>query len=359
MAIGSLEFPDHLRAASIDGVAYGDVWSEAVNKTIPTISLVAQRGDELAKAFEEFNAWSGMTDPDSVELTFVFRNSGGYVLGISPEYSRLVRRCLGFDRAHRATVFAPHWFKPIPTVHPLLHRLRKQCAQPIAPFVFDGSTYVGPRGALTPSSPPDVFPIPGLQALLKFEVTFVDEDDVTPNSIGWVALKAGSRQSPQMQSKRPKPEPGDIAEQRAKTLAHHFPVTLERIGRSLHTPPMTLRLAASGVRLWQIEQALCNLILSTEMTQGVHFTGLSARKAEICIIQAISARYELADGSDIPKFAIEEVGRQIVSDGNFLLQYLGKKKSADLAELQSTLQAVSALDAPTVINPPAQWSISS
>jgi hypothetical protein len=31
----------------------------------------------LAKAFEALNAWSRMTDPDSVEITFVFRNSGG------------------------------------------------------------------------------------------------------------------------------------------------------------------------------------------------------------------------------------------------------------------------------------------
>jgi hypothetical protein len=92
MAIANLEFPGHLRGASVDGVAYGGVWSEAVKQTIPTISLVAQNGTELAKAFEAFNAWSEMTDPDAVELTFVFRNSGGYVLAISPEYSRLGRR---------------------------------------------------------------------------------------------------------------------------------------------------------------------------------------------------------------------------------------------------------------------------
>lgn len=359
MAVGSLKFPDHLRAASIDAVAYGEVWSEAVNKTVPTIALVAQRGDELGKAFEEFNAWSRMTDPDSVELTFVFRNAGGYVLGISPEYSRLVRRCLGFDRAHRPMVFAPYFFKPINTVHPLLQRLRECCTQPIAPFVFDGSTYVGPRGALMPSSPPDLLPIPGLQALLKFEVTFVEEDDVTPNSIGWCALQAGSQQTPQKQSKRPKPEPGAIAEQRVKTLTHHFPVTLERIRRSLYISPMARRLTGTGVRPWQIEQALCNLILSTEMTQSVHFRGLSARKVETNIIQAISSRYELADGGDIPKFAFEEVGTQIVADGNSLLQYLDKKKSVDLSGLQSTLQAESVLDAPTAINPPAQWSTSS
>ena len=143
MALATFEFPGHLSAASVDGVAYGSVWSEAIRQTIPTISLVAQNGNELTKAFEAFNAWSRMTDPDSVEITFVFRrNSGGYVLAISPEYSRLERRCLGFDRTHQAVAFAPTWFKPIDSVHPLLPQFRRHCSGPIAPFLFTGATYL-------------------------------------------------------------------------------------------------------------------------------------------------------------------------------------------------------------------------
>jgi hypothetical protein len=76
MAIATFEFPGHLSDASVDGVAYGDVWSEVVKQNIPTISLVAQNGDELGKAFEAFNAWSRMTDPDSVEITFCLPEPG-------------------------------------------------------------------------------------------------------------------------------------------------------------------------------------------------------------------------------------------------------------------------------------------
>ena len=358
MALASFEFQDHLRAASVDGVAYGSVWSETVNQTVPTISLVAQRGDELAKAFEEFNAWSQMTDPDSVEITFVFRKSGGYVLAISPEYSRIERRLLGFDRTHRAMIVAATWFKPIDSVHPLLRNFRKLCSAPIAPFLFDGVTYVGPRSVLTPSSPPDVSPIRGLQPLLKFEVTFINEDDVTPNSTGWLALKAVSRQLSKSPAGPPKPEPCDIAKQRVKTLAHHFPVTLERIRRSSSVPPLMLRLAASDVRPWQIEQALCNLVLSAEMSRGAHYIGLSARKAERGIIREIRSRFELADCGDIPTFAIEDVRTQVAADGNVLLRCLGKKRCRDLAGIQEALQSVSALEAATAVDTPAEWSAS-
>ena len=355
IALGSFEFTHHLNAAVVDGVAYGSVWSEAVNRTVPTISLVAQRGDELVKAFEEFNAWSQITDPDSVEITFVFRNSGGYVLAISPENSRLNRRCLGFDRTSRVITGEAIWFKPIDSVNPLLRRFRRDCSTPIAPFVFDGVTYVGPRGVLTAVSPPDVGAIRGLQPLLKFEVTLIDEDDVTPNSTGSFALGLGSRQVPQSPTRPPKPEPDAVAKQRVKTLAHHFPVTLERIRRGLSVPRLMLQLAAHGVRPWQIEQALCNLVLSAEMGRGAHYIGLSARKVERGVLQAVESRHELADGSDIPTFAVEDVGTQIVADGNCLFRYLGKKSCTDLAGVQAGLQSVSALEAATAVDSPAAW----
>ena len=335
MALASLEFPRHLSAAAVDGVAYSSVWSEALNRTVPTISLIAKHEDELVKAFKEFNAWSQMTDPDSVEVTFVFRKSGGYVLAISPENSRLKRRCLGFDRTSRVMTGAATWFKPIDSVHLLLRRFRSDCSTPIAPFVFDGVTYVGPQDVLTAASPPDVRTIRSLQPLLKFEVTFIDEDDVTPNSMGWHALKVGSRQESQSPTGPPKPDPGEVAKQRVKTLAHHFPVTLERIRRGLSVPRLMLRLAENGVRPWQIEQAFCNLVLSAEMGRGAHYIGLSARKAERGILQAIRSRHELADGSAIPTFAVEDVGTQVVADGNCLLRYLGKKSCRDLAGIQA------------------------
>ena len=358
MALGSIEFPNLLTAASIDAVAYGSVRSEAVNQTVPVIALVAQHGDELAKAIEEFNAWSQMTDPDSVEITFVFRKDGGYVLAISPEGSRLQRRCLGFDRTHRGMNVAPIWIKPIKSIDPLLKQFRQYSSGPVAPFLFTGATYVGPQSVLTSSLQPELCPVRGLQPLLKFEVTFIDEEEVTPNSIAWLVLKAKSPQKPKSSKQPPKPEPDDIAKQRVKTLAHHFPVTLERIRRSLFVPILMLELTQKGVRPWQIEQALCNLVLSSEMGCGAHFCGLSASKAKSGIIQAISSRFELADGGDISTFDIEDVSVQVVADGNFLLRHFGKKRCSDLPGIQAALRSISAYEATTAVDPPSEWSVS-
>jgi hypothetical protein len=348
MAVGSFGFPSHLSAASIDGVAYGSVWSKEVDQVIPTISLIGQHGEELAKAFEEFNAWSKMTDPDSLGLSFVFRKSGGYVLAISPEYSRLQRRCLGFDRTFTPITAAATWFKPIDSVNPLLLKFRKYCSAPIAPFLFDGAIYAGLRSALKGSSIPHLRPTPGLKPLLKFEVEFVDEESIKPNTLGHMALNPGSR--PHLKSKGPpRPEPGDIAKLRVRTLLCHFPVTLERMRRNAFVLECVRQLNADGIHAWQVEQAFCNLLLSSEMTGAADFTKLSNDKVESSIIGALRSRHELAAGRDVPSFNLETLRAQVVADGTALLTYLDKKSGNDLAAIQAALRSGSLLDASTAI----------
>jgi hypothetical protein len=347
MAVGAFEFVNHLTSATVDAVAYGGAWSDAVNQFVPTISLVGQHAEGLAKAFEDFNAWSNMTDPDSVEVTFAFRKSGGYVLAIAPEYSRLTRRCLGFNRVHRAIALGATWFKQIDSVNPTLLQFRKHCSAPVAPFLLHAGVYIGPRGVLTAASPPDVRPIPGLKPLLKFEVTFVDEETAKPNSIGWIALRIGTGALQKSPKEPPKPEPQDIASERLKALSCHFPVTLERVRRSSNARIFVREVVGQGVRTWQVEQAICNLVLSRDAGLGPRHKSNSDRKADKKILQALSDRYEVADNTNAPTFSLEEVVSQVLADGNVLLRNLGEKPKTALIDLQRALAAVSALDAPS------------
>ena len=347
MAVGSFGFPGHLTAASVDAVAYGVAWSNELKKSIPSVSLLAQHGNELQKAFAEFSAWSQATDPDSVDLRFIFLNNGGYVLGISPEYSRLRRRCLDSDRAHRVLVCNGTWFKRMDSLHPALRELREYSSQSIAPFSFSGATYFGPRNALTRFSPPEILPLTGIDSLLKFEVTFVDEDNVVPHTIEWVGAKL---QSPQSLSaaKPPRLDVDDIAKQRRNVIACHFPVTVERIRRRGDVLILMRHFIATDVRPWQIEQALCNLVIGSETGQGRHFAGLSSRKVIKHVALALHSRCELADGRTLSTFTVDEVRTQIVADGNALLRYFDKKKRPNLAAVQAGLSSLRALRAEAV-----------
>ena len=253
MAVASLEFPTYLTSASVDAVAYGSRWSEAVNQEVPIISLVAKSGEELVKAFEEFHSWAKITDQDSVEITFVFRKTGGYLLVISTEYSRLMRRCLGFNRVYQAGGAGCIWCKPIDSVNRFLEKFRNYSSSPIAPFFFDGVTYVDPTNGFGNSVLPDVSEIPGLNPLLKFEITLVNEDEVTKNSTAWVAIKLNSQKKTQFKTDSKKPNPEDIAKLRAKTLRYHFPVTLERIRHNVSLQSTIQHLVFEGIQPWQRE----------------------------------------------------------------------------------------------------------
>lgn len=83
-ACGSARYQG-LSDASIIGVAYGEAWAEEIERRVPMVTLIAQHADPLKEAFETFHAWAESTDADALELTFVFRTSGGYVLALSPE----------------------------------------------------------------------------------------------------------------------------------------------------------------------------------------------------------------------------------------------------------------------------------
>lgn len=356
LAIGLYDFPSQLTAASVDGIAYGLAWSETIQQSVPTITLVGQERDGLAKAFKTFNDWSELTDPDSVELTFVFRKSGGYALVISPECSRLERRCLGFDRSHKSTAFLITWIKQMDSTNPFLAEFRAYCASPIAPFYFEGAVYDS-RDAFTASSPPDLIQISDLQPLLKFEVSFLDEDDVRPGTIGWSALNIHDRPSRKTAEEMHKPDPEEIARFRAATLQRHFPATLERIRRSPAIPRLLDDFRSDGVRPWQIEQALCNLVLSASMGRPPHFLGLSARKLKTRILEELRSRCELANGVELPAFDEHTVRAQIVADGNELLRHLRSRIAIDLGALQEALRSLRVLEVSGAIkDPPTDWT---
>lgn len=350
MAVGSLDFPRHLSAASIDAVGYGWTHSSILNRPVPSIALVAQDGEELAKAFEMFGAWAKATDPDSVELTFVFRKAGGYVLGISAEPTRLQERCLRFNRTHRPVTFGATWLKPIDTVNPFLLQFRKYHSAAIAPFLFDGVVYRKPRGIVGLPPSPNFEPILGLSPLLKFEVTFVDEESATPNSLAWFALNSNNPQIPKAASQPPKPQPGEIARRRAEMLSCHFPVTLERMRKSQGARNLIRRLAKEGVRAWQVEQALCNIALSRRFNGEPAFAGLSGRKAEEALYSELNSRFELASGeNESAAVTEEELRHQVTADGRALLKFLKQGSADNLSAIQAALRCTQFLEGEPVI----------
>lgn len=348
MAIGSPSFPDYLSRANVVGVAYGWEKSDHLGSTVPAISLVARDEKARLQAFVEFNAWADATDGDALELTFVFKKDGTYLLAVSPELSRLTRRCLGYERTSRIIAMMPCWVKPIDSTHPMLRELREYVAGFPCPFLLSG-VLLPPLLLLSRAAAPPVRQIPGLKPLLKFEATFVEEDGVKVDSTAWVALQTASRK-PEIRSGREPPmlQPAGIGDTRAKMLRTHFPVTLERLRRTEWFQTICGELGKGEVRPWQVEQAVCNLLLSLALLGIPHFNGLGRQKLHRKAIDGLRARFECADGSQLPELPVDLVETQIVADVSALMRDQRKPSQIqDLQAAQAALAAAGLLDAPS------------
>ena len=347
LAVSSPEFPKLLTEAQVDAVAYGTRYSPELSRDLPTVSLVVQHVEPLVRAFSIFHDWTTFGDADAVELTFVLRDACGYVLVISPDPFRIEQRILGYDRTHQVFTASPMWCKSIDSLNPALLSFRDDYASArIAPYYLDGATYIGPRSALRIASPVDLRGVSGLQPLLKFEVKFVNENDAAPGTISRMALNLQTASKTQSPASRHKPSSNEIASRRIRALSCHFPVTLERIRTTREIGEEVRNLQREGIEPWQVEQALCNMVLASDINENGATT---RRQMQDRIVRALDARYEVADGSCLPLFRIERIRNQVLADGNELLAFMNMDRIEDLSLLQARLRSVSLLECPSVV----------
>jgi hypothetical protein len=98
LLVGSTDFVSELQASKILGIGYGVTSSQELNAQLPQVSFLGEDSQALIRAFNQFDAWGAQSDGDVVEMTFVFLEAGGYLVGIGAERDRLMQRVSRFDR---------------------------------------------------------------------------------------------------------------------------------------------------------------------------------------------------------------------------------------------------------------------
>lgn len=338
MVVGAMTFIEQLGQANIVAIGYGESQHRAVAGVIPTINLVGTNAEALASAFKEFDRWGADEDGDAVDVAIVLVNSGGYRVVISPEPRRALIRLRGYDRGHRRLSLTGSYIKQFDTTSPALLELKRYIAGFPSPVLIDGAwlSTLAPSPAVV-----DIRPIDGVSPLLKFELTIIDEAAVSPDSRSAVALafdRESSNPTPKPQRASRLPRLEDVADSRAHALRTHFPMTLERLRQCDWLSGEAQNLMERGIEPWQIEQAACNLVLSQELTGQPHYGGFAPRLFEDRLFEAVSSRYEKADGGSITPQDAPTLGTQILADGAQLLRAAGRKgRVTDLASLQRIL----------------------
>ena len=348
--VASPQFIEELRNAEVIAWAYGWEHSTILQEDVPLISLGARKEDPLKRAFDEFYRWQQESHDDGVSLSFVFLDAGGYLMCISTHSESLSRR-LGRSASPSDRLFvAPMFIKMFDTRDRWLDHFREYRRQRvIAPFHFGPSavTLTGPQ-SIDRST---VRFLIGARTLLKFQVDIADETEAAskPGTMAWIALNVQRKerfkdQSPNRASVR------ETRERREELLKRHFPVTLERIRLFEPYRQMTALFEKAGVRRWQLQQAVCNLLLSKSLCDGVyHYATIRTGHLASHIAAALRERVEEADGKRIftPGITSDNVSVQVRLDGAVLLKSQGVSVSPDndLSRIQSALASRGLLDA--------------
>lgn len=350
--IGAIDFNASLRRAGIFGCAYGVTFDKSLGREMPIISLVGTDQTALEEAFREFRRWDDTTHGDALDLTFVFLKNGGYLIGISPTTEYLDKRFFSMDLIHGPIYSLLTWVKPIDTRSIGIEQIRDYKRKHfISPILFGGTTHkvLEPKAKVDHH---DLSPI-AVDPLLKFRATFIDEDDVKPHTVPGIVLDASqaiSRKSwiPKDWPKPPVSGPSEFVERRSRFLTKRFPVTIERMRLFSAYQQLLRPLVEAGIRTWQCEQALCNLVLSHRLCAGkFHYTQISFSNLKDAIFSGLRNHVEMADGFEgiPPLLTADLIRRQVSLDSEFLLRHCGVNvTNLSAGELQTAMGVHRLLD---------------
>lgn len=346
-AIGSIDFNHKLREARVIGVSYGLEFSKELQRRVPCISLIGQNEMPLRDAFNEFEKWAEYGDADAVDVAIHFKKSGGYDLAISPEPRALIDRTLKFNAVATPMSFQVGWIKQIDTTSQPLVELRSHLERGIKPFLLSAGLYTGPASGLG-ASISQVKYLPELPQLLKFKISFGDEGSEGIGPIAQMAARASSPKDEKLSNdpRKAMPPKSHLLGLRQKRLKTLFPVTIWRF-QDEKNRALVDELLALGLRIWQIQQAACNLLVSFELSKKPHFQQINGNQWPKVLLDHLHNRYEVADGNNsaLQVLTKDNLLHQISLDSKMLYEaYENNELPSDIALSQKALQEALLLD---------------
>lgn len=350
--VGAIDFNNSLRQAGIFGCVYGSAFDERLGQNLPLVSLLASEQTVLEDAFREFHRWDEVTHGDALDLTFVFLKNAGYLIGITPTREYLDKRFFSTNLIHDPLYTFLTWVKPIDTRSIGIEQIREYKSKHfISPILF-GGVIRDPSRMSGPMNHRDLLPIT-VAPLLKFRATFVEEENVEPHTVPGIVLGASRHMSSSSRMPKGWPDPpasnlSDFLSRRSKFLAKQFPVTFERLRLFPAYMQLFKPLIDEGIRIWQCQQAFCNLLLSSRLCSGTfHYTTISFSHLDKTIFDALRQYAEFADGTDqtLSQVTPALLKQQVLLDSEFLLKHRGVNVSHLPADrMQATMSLHGLLD---------------
>lgn len=264
----SFEFNNQMIAASVSGCAYGYDTVEGYPFPMPCLTLLGENKGPLLEASKILEYWGCREDGDSVDMTIVLKNDGGYLLGMQPSYRRMVNKSRK-DAALVDTLFAgATWIKTMDSTNDALREWMDYRKSKLSPVKVLLATVESKKKIPRPET---IRLVPDAISFVKFDLEILTEAE---NPKHWFfdivrhRKVKGSKGPPQS-------TPAAVASARCRVIDSVFPVSRQRIRRANLLTKVQGMTNAENLTPSQIEQAAINVVLSQEWADGRdHYQGL-------------------------------------------------------------------------------------
>ena len=256
----TIDFNRALIEANVQGFAYGFDRIAGYPAAIPCLSFIAEHEKHLRQAFEYFEEWGSQSDGDSVDLNLLLKQDGGYLLGVQPNPERLMYR-LARDREMIDFIYAGAlWVKQLDTTNPMLWHWKELFASRMVPVQVLAAIAPARRGGPTPDS---VTPL-DVRAFVKFGIKIETEAEQPDHQFLRLTQNRLRPDKPQLEKEAPE----QVSRRRKRLINSVFPVSIVRMRQAGLFQATRIRLASIEVADAQIEQAIINVMLSREWSNG-------------------------------------------------------------------------------------------
>lgn len=337
-------FNDEMQKAEIIACAYGETSAPGMSRVVPFISMVARNPDPLKEAFLKFHQWIQATGPDALNVEILYSEEG-YYIAFGPEHQHAMWRTVGIDKFVNPVFFGMTYIKTIDTRNVFLDVLAEYSKRPFAPIMLFGGHYTGTNPQSVSPNPADIRPIDGCPDLLLYNLPVYRAKEDVPKFSGLniVASKPDKQEIENscLEYEQRMTSPEEASRNQERGLASLMPVTLHMLRTY---PPLQARVAAletQGVARWQIEQAIVNQRLWSQV--------LPERRARLQnrndLYRTVESFTEL-DTPDWDTLGDDQAAilDQILRDARLLLKRINVSAPHDLTACQNELAARGFLD---------------
>lgn len=330
-------FSDEMRNADIIACAYGQMPAHGLAPIVPCISMVARDPAPLKRAFQQFQAWIEATGADALKVDILY-SSEGYHIAFGPNYQHAMWRTVGVDQFSSPDFFGVTYIKTIDTRNPLLDDLAEYSKRPVAPIMLLGAHFTGTRPNGPAPKPSEIQSIPDCPSLLLYHLPVYKTKEEVPEFSGLRIIASKPTEEELERSRKEFGErnidPENVSRSRERRLRVLMPVTLHMLRTY---PPMQQKvteLQARGLVRWQIEQAVVNQRLWSQIMPEQRVR-LQNRNDLYRAVEQF-AELDAPSWDDIADDPDAVIG-QILRDARALLKSLGVNAPHTLEECQKEL----------------------